>query len=311
MDKDIRILPVTAIIPTANRRKVLTQTLESFAMQNFQPVEIIIVDASENANTVFYEDSKIPELKSKLIIYTANQKGAAIQRSEGLKYATSPFILFADDDIILEEGCIEMLWKCLASNELAGASNALVTNQHYCVPGRLTNIMYRLMHGEKLDSYAGKCIGPAWNLLPAGNSPIIYNEVEWINTTCSLYKRDALPDPLFPMQFTGYSLMEDLAMSLIVSRKWKLFNVSTAKIFHNSQPGIHKNSTYRVSKMELVNRYYIMKNILKRRGFVYCSKLVVFELWGIFTSLATAKGRSQFFPNIFGKAAGIFSLIKI
>ena len=38
--------------------------------------------------------------------------------------------------------------------------------------------------------------------------------VEWLNTTCTIYRGEALPSPPFCNQFTGYSLMEDLALSL-------------------------------------------------------------------------------------------------
>ena len=309
MDKDI-IIPVTAIIPTADRGAILFKTLESIAHQNFQPFEIIIVDATPGDTTLKIGKAQIPGLFSKVIVTKAVHKGAAVQRIQGLQYATQLYILFTDDDIILEPGCIEFLWKSLISNDEAGATNVLVTNQHYHPPGKLTGIMYRLMHGSKINSYAGKCIGPAWNLLPeqTGESALC-NEVEWINTTCSLYRKIALPTPLFPEHFKGYSLMEDLALSLTVSRNWKLYNVPDARIFHDSQPGKHKNSAFKLSKMELVNRHYIMKYIMKREGFSYTLKLTVFELWGILSGLTSLRGWLQLFPDIFGKLAGMYSII--
>ena len=166
------------------------------------------------------------------------------------------------------------------------------------------------MHGNKINTYAGKCIGPAWNLLPeqpSAQTP--YTEVEWINTTCSLYRKIALPTPLFPKHFKGYSLMEDLALSLIVSRNWKLYNVPNARIFHDSQPGEHKKFIFKISKMELVNRHYIMKYIMRREGFSYTVKLTEFELWGVLSSLSSSRGWVQLLPNLLGKFAGIYSII--
>ncbi len=55
--------------------------------------------------------------------------------------------------------------------------------------------------------------------------------VEWLNTTCTLYRREALPDPPFLSHFTGYSLMEDLALSLTVGKRWKLANARGLRIF--------------------------------------------------------------------------------
>jgi len=100
-----------------------------------------------------------------------------------------------------------------------GGVNAMITNQQYHTPGRVSRIMYRLMHGKKSASYAGKCIGPASNLLPQDiDSLPEYQPVEWLNTTCTLYRKEALPQPAFHSHFTGYSLMEDVSLSLTVAK---------------------------------------------------------------------------------------------
>ena len=215
----------------------------------------------------------------------AQVKGAASQRNEGMALALHPYILFMDDDILLEPHCLERLWNCLNSNEKTGGANAMVTNQQYQPPGKVTRFMYRLLSGQHLPTYAGKCIGPAWNLLPEDRADLPEcNQVEWLNTTCTLYRKAALPTPVFHSIFTGYSLMEDLSLSLQVGKSWLLYNARTARIFHDSQPGSHKNNIREMARMELVNRHYIMTSLLNRTGLVNHAKLVVFQLFGILTS---------------------------
>lgn len=60
--------------------------------------------------------------------------------------------------------------------------------------------------------------------------------------------------------------MEDVTLSLTVGKQWKLANARTARIFHDSQPGDHKSSPDVLASMSLVNRYYVMTEILGRRS---------------------------------------------
>jgi hypothetical protein len=142
-----------------------------------------------------------------------------------------------------------------------------------------------MLHGKKLISYAGLCIGPAWNILPEDREDLpIFQEVQWLNTTCTLYRKIALPNPPFANHFKGYSMMEDLTLSLIVGRIWKLYNVRTAKIFHDSQSGAHKDNIQEMEKMELMNRYYVMTNIMGRTRILDHWKLLILELFMLLSS---------------------------
>ncbi len=299
---------IEAIIPTAGRAAVLYKTLESISRQGVLPTLVHIIDASEDTSTELV-CKKISELfPLKIKYYKAAIKGAAAQRMQAMQFIRSQFTLFTDDDIILEKNCIQLLQNLLISQHEAGGVNAMVTNQQYHKPGRLTSFMYKLMNGSSLKSYAGKCIGPAWNLLPEENGEQL-NETEWLNTTCTLYRTVALPEQLFPPIFQGYSLMEDLALSLEVRKRWKLYNVPSAKIFHDSQSGDHKNSAFIISKMEMINRHYIMKNILGKKGFTDYLKFLIFECWNIISSLNTAKGRQLFLKTITGKFSAFYQII--
>jgi GT2 family glycosyltransferase len=304
------LVEATAIIPTADRAQSLQATLESIALQDIQPAQIIVVDASGNNATKKICGSKIPGLNSLIIYKRANQKGAASQRNQAMDENVNSVIFFFDDDILMEPGCIAGLWNCLQSDPAIGGVNAMVTNQQYHTPGKLTRFMYRVMSGKNLSSYAGKCIGPAWNLLPEDNHTLpAYNEVEWLNTTCTVYRKDALPDPLFSAHFKGYSLMEDLALSLQVAKKWKLYNARVAKIYHDSQPGAHKNSIIAISKMELVNRHYIMAKILNRSTLKDYLKLFLFEVFGITVVLTSIRGWKNLIPVISGKFMAVGTIL--
>src|SRR5262249_15562186 len=159
------------------------------------------------------------------------------------------------------------LWKALQSDQQIGGVNAMIVNQRYQSPGLVSRTMFTLMYGRCEKSFAGKVIGPAVNLLPEDRNdlPAIV-PVEWLNTTCTIYRREALPVPPFPKLFADYSLMEDLALSLNVAKRgWELANVRIARIFHDSQPSPHKSNVAALGAMELLNRHYIMTQVLERR----------------------------------------------
>lgn len=303
-------LPITALVPTRNRSKPFRRMLASLAQQSAQPVEMIVVDGSDDNSTKQICETSIPGLITKIYYHQAIKLGAAIQRNQAMNYANQNTILLLDDDILFEPECIAKLWNSLQSDSEIGGVNAMITNQKYLPPGKISRLLFQFLHGRVESSYAGKCIGPAMNLLPEDREdlPEIVS-VEWLNTTCVLYRRKALPHPLFPEIFKGYSLMEDVTLSLTVGKKSKLVNARTARIFHDSQPGDHKNNAGVLAEMDLVNRHYVMTKILGRQQWKYYFKLAVLQLFGIVASLTKCQGWFDLPKVLIGKIRAITQIL--
>ncbi len=276
------------------------------------PVELIVVDASDDLDSKQVVESFTENVRgtSNVRWIKAAVSGAAAQRNQGVAEASQPVIWFLDDDILLEPECTERLWAALHSGPDVGGANAMITNQKYQAPGRVSRLMFRLMAGEKCRSYAGRVLGPAVNLLPEDCEDLPeFVSVEWLNTTCTMYRREALPDPPFPPHFTGYSLMEDVTLSVTVGKKWKLVNARTARIFHDSQPGTHKSDPAALSEMELINRHYVMTKVLGRRRLVDYFRLIFWEVFQLVASMMQAGSRRQIFGNILGKSTAVARLL--
>ena len=220
------VLPFAIIIPTRNRSSVLRRTMESLARQCAQPAELIIVDASDDASTrSLCCAESIPGLICAVSWHAAAKAGAATQRNQGVRICSQKVIGFIDDDILFEPKCLRRLWQALTSDLRLGGVNAMITNQRYQDPGRISRIMFCLMAGGRRPSYAGRVLGPAVNLLPEDRDDLPeVVPVEWLNLGCTLYRRQALPDEPFQDYFKGYSIMEDLTLSLTVGKYWKLAN---------------------------------------------------------------------------------------
>jgi len=305
------LLPVAMVIPTRDRAAALRRTLESLAHQSAQPAELSIVDASADRSTrSLCVEEIIPSLRSAVSWCSADLVGAASQRNQGVRACSQPVIGFMDDDILFEPDCFGRLWGALHSDDRIGGVNAMISNQRYQSPGRISQFVFRLIDDRPESSYAGGVLGPAVNLLPADREDLPeVVPVEWLNTGCTLYRREALPDPPFPDHFKGYSLMEDLTLSLTVGRCWKLANARTARIYHDSQPGSHKFDPELMAEMQLVNRHYVMTKVLGRSRISDYFKLLLFELFSLASVLQIPTGRRVFGSTLCGKARACWFLV--
>ncbi len=303
------VLPISAIVPTRDRPQPLSRMLHSLAAQSAQPAELVVVDASTDDQTQQLCQRSIPGLATQICYSRAIAVGAAVQRNQAVAAATQPYILFCDDDIWFEPECLSRVWEGLQRDSALGGINAMITNQRYQPPGRISRLLFQVLHGQVETSYAGRCIGPGLNLLPEDHPdlPDVVS-VDWLNTTCTLYRREALPYPPFAARFTGYSLLEDVTLSLAVGKRWHLANARTARIFHDSQPGDHKNNVAVLSKMELVNRHYVMTQILQRRRWQDYGKLALLQLFGIAALLRSLAGWRSLPATLWGKLQGIAAI---
>jgi glycosyltransferase involved in cell wall biosynthesis len=303
-------LPLTLVIATRDRTAALRRTLESLAEQSSQPDELRIVDASSDEGTRSLCEESIPKLQSKVLWCRAEVPGAASQRNQGVRLASQATIGFMDDDVLLEPDCFSRLWRALNFDDRMGGVSAMITNQRYQSPGRASRFVFRLMDGRAESSYAGRVLGPAVNLLPEDREDLPeVVPVEWLNTTCTLYRREALPDPPFPEHFQGYSLMEDVTLSLTVGRHWKIANARTARIYHDSQPGSHKGDSKFVAEMQLINRHYVMTKVLGRSRISDYLKLFLFEMFSLASILQVPSGRAVFVPTLRGTARASWSIL--
>ncbi len=318
------VLPVSAVIPTADRPDDITKCLDSLTGQSVKIKEIIIVDASKGKETkticenilCSVRDSSDRELSSpnghtSLIYLRSVVRGAASQRNEGVATASQEFILFMDDDVELQQGCLAKLWEAITSDGSIGGANSMIINQKYFTPGTATRIFYRLISGKRLETFAGKCLGPVLTVLPEDREDLPeVVPVEWLNAGCTLYRRAALPFPVFPPFFTGYSLGEDVNLSLTVAKRWKLVNARTARLFHNGRAGAHKSNPAELARMSLVNRHYIMTKTLGHTSMADYVKLAIAETFGVISSLRTRGGRRQLPAVVWGKLKGVMELLR-
>jgi glycosyltransferase involved in cell wall biosynthesis len=306
-------LPISAVVATRDRPEPLRRYLESLLLQEVTVSELIFVDASSDESSRLVVSAFTPafaRVGCQIYWERAIIAGAAAQRNQGVAAASQPIIGFFDDDILLEPCCLSLLWEALSTNPALGGVSAMITNQRYETPGLISRTMFRLMAGKPLPSYAGRVLGPAINLWPEDRADLPkLVPVEWLITGCTLYRREAIPSPPFSSHFVGYSLMEDVWLSVTVGRQWDLVNVRGARIFHDSQPGAHKADPVQNWRMTLVNRYYVMTSALGRTDATDYLKLALWQAFGCASSVR--RGPTALMASLRGTFFGILDITKL
>jgi GT2 family glycosyltransferase len=305
------IASIACIIATRDRPDALATMLATLAAQTRVPETVVLVDASSGMESQQLFERGADRFADPRY-QRASLAGAAAQRNEGVAsvraFATT--ILFLDDDVRLAPDCVERLWAALDGDPGLGGVNAMITNQRYTSPGLVSRTLFRVLHGRRETTYAGLCVGPAMNLLPEDRADLPdVVPVQWLNTTCTLYRTAALPAPPFPDRFTGYSLFEDVALSLTVGRTWRLANTRTARIVHESRGGAHKSDPRAMARMELVNRHFVMTRILGRRSLADYARLLLVEAFGLANELRSATGVTRLPHVVAGKCQGVIDLL--
>jgi len=303
--------PGTAIIPTRNRGAMLRRTLASLASQSLQPGCVVVVDASDDqtsesvCSAAAGRTGEFGGAVFEIIWRKAAVRGAAAQRNQAMEDIRGEAVLFMDDDILFEDHCVEGIWSAMLSDPKIGAVSPLITNEVFRRPGFAWRLLLGWLAGGKLDSYAGRCVGPAALQMPSDDPtlPEIV-PIDWMPTACALFRRSALPSPLFDPFFTGYSYMEDAALSIRVGKEWRLVNARNARLFHDSQPGDHKADMAALAEMEMINRHYVMTTLLGRDRPSDLRRLLAYELARVVSLGLNKKSRWKFRPALRGKLAG-------
>ncbi len=305
------IIPVSVVIPTAGRIVALRQTLATLRSQTVLPFEVIIIDGTATIESNEFIRSFVAELEFPSIrVFSAETRGAAPQRNQGIKLTSTANVLLLDDDILLDKDCLVTMWRALMLRPAAQGVTPIYVGDSYSPPGFFGRIIMSILNGHRLSSYAGRVLGPGFTCVPddSVDLPEVV-EIDWMGAGCALYRRDMLPDPPFPSVFQGASLFEDLCLSLTVAKKGSLLNARLARAIHAHEGGDHKKGRFRLAKMELVNRYYIMSRVLERRSVLDHLKFYLMMVYMTSGAFWSPTKWIELPSHLLGQLAGVLSLL--
>lgn len=118
-----KYFPFAILIPTRNRPKKIEKLLLSIQESNLRPLQVIIVASGEDISTSISKFSR-----SLNITYIFSEVSGQIQQKTlGLKEINSEveWILFLDDDLLLEKTALESAFACLSNSNNFGAEETV------------------------------------------------------------------------------------------------------------------------------------------------------------------------------------------
>ncbi len=118
---------VSVVIPTRNRRDLLSRALVALARQTYEPCEIIVVDDGSTDDTPTLLAQFAEQNPSLAFRWLRNdpQRGANPSRNRGVGEARGPFVAFLDDDCIAEPEWLKRLLAGFVSDRVAAVTGGV------------------------------------------------------------------------------------------------------------------------------------------------------------------------------------------
>ncbi|MFP4475048.1 MAG: glycosyltransferase family 2 protein [Desulfatibacillaceae bacterium] len=248
---------LSVIVCTMNRARELARFLDSLLAQTRYPRELVVVDASPDDRTM--------EMLGRMggscpfpIIAMKDKPSTAFQRNHGFLRSTGAFVVFFDDDVVLEPECIKEFEKAFCRYENCSVAG---------ITGRITNVPDSKPLPDRLfkrvfllsDSGRGKIKASGMPEHPGGEHSCF---TEVVYGCCMGFYRDVFDRHAFDETLTGYAYMEDVDISRRISATMPFVYEPGARLAHLSRT--HAGNTRELRRRLLMNHWYLfMKNSSK------------------------------------------------
>lgn len=189
---------ISVVIPNYNGKRFLKESLSSIINQNYNFLDVIIVDNASHDGSVEYLEENYPEVT---IIQNYENLGFAAAVNSGIKASTTEYIFLVNNDVELDPNCISNLVECIEKNDKIFAVNSKMIQYH---------------DREKMDDAGDEYTILGWTKRVGYNkSPDKYLKSREIFSACAgaaLYKKNILDEiGYFDEKFFAY--LEDLDIS--------------------------------------------------------------------------------------------------
>ena len=120
---------VSVIIPTFNRAEMVCECINSILKSTYQNLEIIVVDNHSDDDTIEMLQTKYNKNDKIIVIALKENLMASGGRNEGIKHASGKYLLFVDNDNIVDERMIEILVNAMEEDISIGLVGPISINQ--------------------------------------------------------------------------------------------------------------------------------------------------------------------------------------
>lgn len=233
-------LKVSIVIPAYNAAKWLTETLDSVLQQDYQQLEIIVVNDGSTDNTESLVEKYLSDHRVRYI-YQQNS-GLPGARNAGIQAATGDAIMFVDADDVLLESTISTLARELQS-----------LDEEYCA-----------VHGEmeRFDGSTGKPLGITNYKQASSSRRSLLNTRANLLLTCLIRKSAIAQSGLFHQDMQSASEDIDFIFRLSKFGRFKAIDRVVYKYRIHSQSKTH-NFTYDHASSVVNEHRLMLQRVLK------------------------------------------------
>lgn len=244
---------IAYVVPTKDRAADLRKLLISLGKQTVAPAQIVIVDGSSDPVRFLCDD--FPALP--LTYVREFPPSLARQRNAGMAALHNDITVagYLDDDLELEPDATERMvrfWEN-ARPTIGGAAFAIVNQPlRSSRRGGLSDFFLLNSHrqGKLLKSGFATSIGV----------PEQHLQTEWLYGGATLWRREVIEQFQYDEWYIGHGFLEDVDFSYRVSRKFELWVVADARVWHWPHPVLtSKHVTLGIQ--QVVNRIYFTRKM--------------------------------------------------
>ena len=292
-------LNLTIVIPTRNRLRLLSKTLEHLEKNSFFFKDIIVVDSSDiKEKKKLYKLKKFFNIKIRIL---NSLPGISKQRNKGLKNVkkNTDYVMFLDDDIVFKKNSIKKMYNFLKiKKKITGIGfNLIIKNTNRYIEYLKKNRLIKKL--GIYDVQNGKVTPSGWHTKAINLKKNEY--VDWLPTQAVIYDYKKIKLKKFDTNYGTYSYLEDLDFSYHLKENG-LMIYSKAKY---SSDNIVKRNSLLFGIKEIVNRFYFVKKFsLRKSNFFIGSIFLILKNLILLISL-----KPNYLLRIIGNFIGILKII--
>ncbi|HET6977611.1 MAG TPA: glycosyltransferase [Pyrinomonadaceae bacterium] len=296
---------ISAIIPTIGRADSLRRLLESLSVQSRRVDEVIVADASGNDETrKLLDESQWSRSGLNISREVVEAPNAVRQREAAIRIARGEFLLFLDDDVVLEPECVAHMVDLLKINPDVVGVTADFDNQPWSEPTTVWRWYLHYVLRLRKSDWQGRVVGP---LLRFGYNPVpkAPARMEWLTTASSLVRLSAYHEAGGFSNFFLHrcTINEDVDLGLKLSRIGKILFCPAARMSHYHAPA-GRVTTMLAAEDDLFNRFFILRDTLGRSGaraFGLVTLYFAIETTSSFLGCIRRLNFRDFFPRLKGR----------
>jgi GT2 family glycosyltransferase len=213
------MVETSVIIPTYHRKESLIRLLESIQAQNEKNIEVIVVEQGDNEAAIYRKIAKQCSFPFTYIF----QKTASTSKAKniGAKHAKGKYLIFYDDDVILQKDAIKNIIKNFSNPTIGGVAGRVVDKGRK-EEARRTDVGRISLLGSFSDGF----------------SSTIRQEVDTVIGCNAAWRKDIFKKTGgFDEKFTGNAMREESDLSLRIKKLgYRIVFDPSAAVVHMREP---------------------------------------------------------------------------